>query len=33
MEISEALQFFVQMMGGGMLVGLVWTLFFNFSGI
>jgi len=29
----EILQFFAQMFGGGLLVGLVWTLFFNFSGI
>lgn len=33
MEPIEILQFFAQMFGGGILVGLVWTLFFNFSGV
>jgi len=29
----EALEYFIGMIGGGIVVGIVWTLFFNFLGI
>jgi len=33
MTMLEATQFFSHMVAGGMLIGLVWSLFFDFSGV
>jgi len=33
MTEAQAVEYFVNMTGAGMIIGIVWTLFFNFLGI